>query len=119
MFEIFKNFTSLQLILIGVIILFVLMKTKEHYDIPVSGLTNTLRNDIKSYVFGIRSKAKFKNFIFRTNKDKCNILGKNDCDISEYCSYDNNKCNIKNDDDILNILNDKINETPSFKLSGF
>ena len=39
------------------------MKTKEHYDIPESGLTNTLRKDIKSYVFGIRAKPKFKNFL--------------------------------------------------------
>ena len=118
MFEIFKNLTSLQLILIGITILFFLMKTKEHYDMPDSGLTKTLRTDIKSYVFGIRAKSKFKNFLYRTNKDVCSILGKNDCDTNEYCSY-NDKCEIKQEDEILKNFNDKINETPSFKLSGF
>lgn len=117
MFEIFRNLTSLQLILIGVTILFVLMKTKEHFDITESGLTNDIKKKIKNKVFGIRGSSKFKNFLFRTNKDECGLLGKNDCN-TDYCQY-TDKCIIKSDDDVLKKLNDKLNNNPEFKLSGY
>ena len=114
----FKEFTRIHFLIIA-LILFGLFKSNEYFTIPSSGLNNTLRQDIKKAVFGdTRYSGKFNNFLFRTNKDKCNILGSNDCNTNEYCTY-GTTCNIKSADDILTIFNDKINAEDVFKLSGY
>ena len=117
----FKNFTKIHWIFIGVLLFCILIQTKEYFDIPSTGLTSTIEDNIKSHVFGnVRPKVKFQNFVYQTNKicDSLNVTGKDSCVANEYCQY-TDKCIVKSDTDVLIELNNKINQDNTFSLDGY
>ena len=117
----FDKLTRVHWILIIVLLFCILVQTKEYFTpCESNNFTNKCKKDLKDSIFGIRSKPKFKNFLFQENKI-CNKEGESTCSSNEYCKFDDQeiKCKVKSEDEILNLFLEKKTNDNTFALTGY
>lgn len=117
----FNKLTKIHWILIITLLFCLLVQTKEYFTTCDSNnFTNKCKKELKSSIFGVRSNAKFKNFVFQENKN-CNKEGESTCSSNEYCNFNTTsiKCEVKPDESILNMFLQKKTDDTNFSLTGY